>query len=71
MRILNRLIGWTGFVLVPKKSVKMLIEYSNVVEHHHPSRTSAALWLRRVARIMPLDETDRNSRTVAQFRGRV
>lgn len=70
MRLLNRLIGWTGYVLVPRHSVKMLIEKANVVEHHHPSRTAGALWLRRVARVMPLDETDRNSRTVAEFFGR-
>lgn len=68
MKAINRLLRWTGFALVPRHSVKMLLEQANCVEHLHPSRTAAAAWLRRVARIMPLTETDRNSSTVRQFR---
>lgn len=67
MRYLNRLLGRTGYALVPRHSVKMLLEQSNCVEHLHPSRTAAAAWLRRVARVMPLTETDRNSSTVRRF----
>jgi hypothetical protein len=68
LRTLNRLFAWTGLTLVEHESVKMLIEQANVVESFHPSRTGAASWLRHVARVMPLTETDRNSKTVKEFR---
>jgi len=67
LRTINWLIGWTGFVLVRRHSVKMLIEYGNVIETLHPSHTGAARWIRGVARVMPLDEIDQVSRTVNEF----
>ena len=67
MRTLNRLLGLFGVALVPRKSVKMLIEYGNTLESFHPSRTGAARWVRHVARVMPLDDVDKGSRTVQQF----
>lgn len=50
--MINRVLRQFGVVLVPVHSAKMLHEYANVLEVHHPSRTGAARWLRRVARIM-------------------
>ncbi len=68
LRAWNWLFAWTGLALVERESVKMLIEKANVVESFHPLRTGAASWLRHAARVMPLTETDRNSKTVKEFR---
>lgn len=68
LRFVNRLLGLAGVALVPRYSVKMIIEQGNVVESFHPSRS--ARWLRRVAMVMPLDDTDKCSRTVEEFRKR-
>jgi hypothetical protein len=49
----NRILRRFGVVLVPIHSAKMLHEYANVLECHHPSRVGAARWLRVVAGRMP------------------
>lgn len=69
MRLLNRIIGVFGVALVPRKSVKSLIEYSNALEVYRPVGPPGAAWIRRCARVMPLYDTDRNSRTVRDFLG--
>lgn len=53
MRALNRLLRRFGICVVPIHTAKMLHEYANVVGQHHPSHSSAAIWLRTVARYMP------------------
>ena len=68
LRAWNWLFAWTGLALVERESVKMLIEKANVVESFHPSRTDAASWLRHVARVMPLTESDHYSNMVKEFR---
>lgn len=52
MKIVNQILRRFGVVLVPIHSAKMLHEYANVVECHHPARTGAARWLRTVAGVM-------------------
>ena len=49
LRLINGLLRLTPWAVLPRHSVKMLHEYANVVETHHPGRTGAARWLRRVA----------------------
>jgi hypothetical protein len=68
MRLLNRALWWLGVQLVPNPpSVKSLLEYANALEVNRPVGPSGAAWLRRVARVTPQTDTDRNSATVERF----
>lgn len=69
LRFLNLIIGLFGLALVPRHSVKMIIEYGNIIE----ARTGipgSVRWLRRCALVMPMTDTDKCSNTVENFRQR-
>ena len=51
---INKLLKVFGYVLVPVVSGKMLNEYANVGETHHPSKGGRTVdWMRQVAKEMP------------------
>lgn len=68
LRFVNWFLGLIGLALVPRRSIKSLIEYSNALEINRPVGPSGALWIRDCADVMSLTDTDRNSETVKRFR---
>lgn len=58
MGVVNFLLRPLGIILVPRPpSAKMMREYANVAEAHHPSRGGNTVrWMRRVADLMGQDK---------------
>jgi hypothetical protein len=67
LKLINRAVGLLGVAVVPRRSVKSLIEYSNALEVNRPVGPPGAEWIRQCAQVMPLRESDRHSSTVALF----